>query len=67
MRTATFKGYGVNAPDVTVILDRVTHFYRVEYNGRSGTCIVLDTGKEITVDEYPGSVQMVLLQAGEKT
>ena len=65
MNTATFKGYGVGAPDVTIVLDRIVSFYRVEYNGRSGTCIVLDTGKEITVDEYPSAVNMVMQQAKE--
>lgn len=65
MNTATFKGYGVNAREVTVILDRVTHFYPIDYNGRHGTCIVLDTDAEICVEEWPSAVKMVLDQAKE--
>ncbi|MHC0025767.1 hypothetical protein [Enterobacter vonholyi] len=37
--------------------ERITHFYGVDYNGRSGTTIVLDTGKEVTVGEYASVVQ----------
>ncbi len=67
MNITTFKGYGVNARDVTVVLDRVTHFYSIEYNGNHGTCIVLDTNKEVLVEDWPSSVKMVLDQAKEKT
>ena len=53
----TFPGYGVNASDVTVDTRRITHWYQIEYNGRRGTCIVLDTGKEITTELAPSEVQ----------
>jgi hypothetical protein len=56
MTPKTFKGYGVNSPPVTVILERITVYYPVEYNGRHGTCIELDNGKEVTVDEWPETI-----------
>ncbi|EMK8059142.1 hypothetical protein [Escherichia albertii] len=37
---------GYNEP-TTVVLERVTHFYPIDYNGNRGTVLVLDTGKEV--------------------
>lgn len=63
MNPITFKSYGGFGRFVTVIAERITHFYRVDHNGQSGTCIVLDTGKEITVEESTGEVRMAVEQA----
>ena len=51
MTPITFTAYSGFGSKVVVIAERITHFYRVDYNGNSGTCIVLDTGKEVTVSE----------------
>jgi hypothetical protein len=60
MTPKTFKGYGVNSADVTVILERITHYYPVEYNGKHGTCIVLETDKEVMVDEWPETITQAI-------
>jgi len=53
----TFKGYGVNSSEVTVILERITHWVEIDYNGRTGTEIELDTGKFVRVGHYPDDVK----------
>ena len=63
MNPITFKSYNGYGRDVVVIAERITHFYPVDYNGNRGTCIVLDTGKEITVEDSPGVVRMAIEQA----
>jgi hypothetical protein len=52
MTPITFKGYGVGSRGVTLIAERITHFYPIDYNGNHGTCIVLDTGKELNVGDW---------------
>ncbi len=51
-RVITFRGYGVGAGEIFIIVDRITHFESVQYNGISGVRIELDTGKTVTVDSY---------------
>lgn len=63
MNPITFKSYGGYGRDVCVIAERITHFYPIDHNGKNGTCIVLDTGKEVSVEEYPGQVRMAIEQA----
>lgn len=55
-----FKRYGVGFGGVTVIAERITHFYPIDYNGNHGTCIVLDTGKEINVGDWPHEVAKMI-------
>lgn len=57
MAVLSFQSYGFTAEPTYVMSERITHFYGVDYNGRSGTTIVLDTGKEVTVGEYASAVQ----------
>lgn len=57
MAVLSFKDYGYSPEPIRVISERITHFYGVDYNGRTGTVIVLDTGKEVTVGEWSGEVQ----------
>lgn len=57
MAVISFQSYGYSAEPVRIISERITHFYGVDYNGRAGTTIVLDTGKEVTVGEYSSAVQ----------
>ncbi len=52
-----FPGYGVNASDLHIMSERITYFYRVEFNGRHGTRIVLDTGAELTTELMPYEVE----------
>lgn len=59
MQTYDFPPYsptGYYAP-VTVVLDRVTHFYPIDYNGNLGTTLVLDTGKEVRTSMYHHDVK----------
>lgn len=63
MTPHTFRGYGVNANDVTVILERITHWHLVDYNGRPGTRIELDTGKSVTVECFPYQVEQIVKAA----
>lgn len=57
MAVISFQSYGYSPEPIRVMSERITHFYGVDYNGNSGTVIVLDTGKEITVGEWSGEVQ----------
>lgn len=61
-----FRGYGVGASDVTVILERITHWWFIDYNGNAGTEIALDTGKSIRVDHYPDVVEKIVRTAAGK-
>lgn len=59
----TFSGYGANSREVTVAAARVTHLYPILYNGNPGTCICLDTGKEINVGDWSTVVEKRLAEA----
>lgn len=50
-------GYAIGSPERSVSVEKINHFYRIEYNGRSGTCIVMDNGQEIKTDAMPYEVQ----------
>jgi hypothetical protein len=63
MAVISFQSYGYSPEPVRVMVERITHFYGVDYNGRSGTTIVLDTGKEVTVGEYSSDVQRKIEEA----
>ena len=63
MNPITFKSYRGFGQEVTIIAERITHFYPIEYNGNRGTCIVLDTTKEVTVEDSPSVVRMAIEQA----
>lgn len=52
MTILTFRGYGVQACEVTIVLERVTHWESINYNGVSGVRLYLDTGKEVSIDGY---------------
>ena len=64
MTPHTFQGYGVNAPSVTIILERITHWWHIDINGKFGTEIQLDTGQSVRVSEYHGQVEKVVRAAG---
>lgn len=59
----TFKPYGVNQAAPTVIAERISHWYQIDYNGNYGTEIVLDTGVTIRVGEWTNQVEEALLKA----
>lgn len=63
MTPVTFKCYRPGASDPTIVVERITHWYQVDYNGNYGTTIVLDTGKEITVGEWPHEVEKKVREA----
>lgn len=56
MTPITFKRYRVNGIEPTIIAERITYWYLINYNGEYGTCLVLDTGAEINVGEWPQDV-----------
>lgn len=57
MTPKTFHGYGVNSASVTVILERITHWWAIDYNGNPGTEIELDTGKSVRIGHYTSDVE----------
>lgn len=63
MRVIEFGPCGLGRP-AHVIADRVTHFYLIDYNGNYGTCLVLDTGKEVNTGEWPTDVARKLAAEG---
>ena len=63
MTPVTFKRYNPGSVDPTVIVERITHWYLVDYNGNYGTVIVLDTGKEVTVSGFPQDVEKKIMAA----
>lgn len=42
----------MNSSQVTVVLERITHWHPIDYNGNLGTEVYLDTGKSLRVGEY---------------
>ena len=44
-----FRGYGVNSVPVTIMHNAITYWYAIDYNGNTGTTVVLVGGKEIIV------------------
>ncbi|VVG70917.1 hypothetical protein PAP18089_01889 [Pandoraea apista] len=64
MTPITFPGYGVGARDVTIIAERITAWWQIEYNGEHGTCSQLDNGKEIRVRAWPLEVDRAIVKAG---
>tara|TARA_B100001105_G_scaffold251204_1_gene240606 strand:+ start:15340 stop:15543 length:204 start_codon:yes stop_codon:yes gene_type:complete len=65
MTPLRFKSYGPGRSAPTVIAERITHWYLVDFNGNHGTCIVLDTGKEVTVGDWPEDVERAVRAAQE--
>jgi uncharacterized protein YegP (UPF0339 family) len=57
MNIRTFKGYGVQSPDITIVLERVTYWYAIDYNGNYGTELHLDNGESIRIGEYHHTVE----------
>lgn len=60
MRFVTFQGYRSYGVDVTVVAERVTHFFLIDFNGNYGTEIVLDTSKSVRVEGFPSDVEKKL-------
>ena len=50
------KPYGYSSELVHVMVDKITDFVHIDYNGRSGTRITLVDGREVLVAEYPSDV-----------
>ena len=50
-------GYGVNGTAFHLVVEKMTHFYGISYNGRHGTCIVLEGGKEMITELMPYEVE----------
>ena len=63
MTPVTFTRYNPGAVDPTVDVERITHWYLVDYNGNYGTVLVLDTGKELTVGGLPQDIEKKIMEA----
>ncbi len=57
------KSYGYSADLVYIMVDKITDWYYIDYNGRSGTCIRTVDGKEIRVEEYPEEISKKIKSA----
>lgn len=62
MRLLNFDGYRDGAA-VTVVAERITHFYSINYNLYPGTKIVLDTGAELIVANSDTQVKKMIEEA----
>jgi len=62
MTPITFTAYSGFGAEVVIVAERIVSFYPVDYNGNRGTCIQLDTGKEITVSDSINAVKMAVEQ-----
>ena len=50
------RGYRYSSELVHIMVDKITDFVYIDYNGRSGTRITLVDGREVLVAEYPNDV-----------
>lgn len=62
MNVISFKGYGVNGREVSIVAEHIISFWPIDHNGKHGTCILLSNDKEINVGEWPGAVKMAIEQ-----
>ncbi|MDX7989495.1 hypothetical protein FE392_19785 [Xenorhabdus sp. 12] len=62
MSTYDFPPYGISSwmHPTTVVLERITHFHSIDYNGNSGTVIFLDTGAEVRTSMCGWEVKKLL-------
>ena len=51
------SGYGVNGSEHYLVVEKMTHFYGINFNGRPGTCVVLEGGKELLTELMPYELQ----------
>jgi hypothetical protein len=58
-----FVGYGVGSHNTTIVLERITHWWLIDYNGNYGTEIALDTGKSVRVGHFPSDVEKIVQAA----
>lgn len=52
--------YAVGGHPFTVCVSKINHWSRVDYNGRSGTRIVMDNGAELLTDKATYEVQKLV-------
>lgn len=55
--------YGCSVGPIYIMVDKITDWYYIDYNGRSGTCIRMVDSKEINVEEYPETIAKKLREA----
>ena len=63
MSAVFFNRYNPGAEDKYVMVDRIVHWERIDYNGVYGTKLFLDTGKELHVGEWPEDVAKKIASA----
>ena len=62
MHLLNFEGYRDGAA-VTVVAERITHFFDINYSHFPGTKIVLETGCELVVGNSKKQVSMMSTEA----
>ncbi|NDI85044.1 hypothetical protein [Undibacterium crateris] len=65
MTPIELKPYGAGHPHY-VLAERILSWHLIDYNGRHGTCIVLDNGKEMNCGNWPREIAAAIenLKAG---
>jgi hypothetical protein len=53
----TLPSYAIGGQPFSVIVEKINHWHRIDYNGRQGTCIVMDNGAELNTDAMPYEVK----------
>lgn len=64
MKLVSCPGYGIGAPSVMIVVDKIMHLHEIDYNGRYGTEITLVTGGVIRTTDSPAVVQQKMELAG---
>ena len=49
--------YAIGGHPFYVVIEKINHWHRVDYNGRSGTCLVMENGAELTTEAMPYEVE----------
>lgn len=53
----TLPSYAIGGQPFSVVVEKINHWHRIDYNGRQGTCIVMDNGAELNTDAMPYEVE----------
>lgn len=59
----TFRAYGLHFSEIDVDVERVTHFYSIDFNGNHGVELALDNGTALRVDGYRADVAKTIKDA----
>lgn len=63
MTLLNFNRYTPTGSDHTVVVERITHWHHIDYNGVGGTLIHLENGAQIRVGESAHEVERMVNRA----